>query len=318
MSDSEAYLHDEVVRTYKDWGYISSNVKTIQEWRHSIVGSSVSLFGDVSMVHLDLSDANDLKKFVTLISDKVEAEKFKKEGWFGPGLIITSTVARGAKKIENLVTASNGVVAKKEKPEQMRKILLGRLRLNPSSKEFLEAYVGDDYEMLISITNQLESMSEDDQYGMTPERLIVRLPTKPGAVPPWEFVNPMLEGNAREAVSLFQRAIVSTHILVPMKIVRGKLQLLYRLKVLIDAGVWNSKEQAQILGESNGPNIWITAKAAKGISLETAEYVAKLSLVTEANLKGHSRADVNTLFENFIAAVCIAIKNDTPLPLEIR
>lgn len=317
MSDSPAYLHDEVIRTYKDWGFTTSTVKTVEEWSHSLVGSSVSLFGDVSMVHLDLSDQHKLKAFVNLISDKKEKDFFEGH-WFGPGLIITTTYARGAKKIEALVEASGGKVAKKAKPAEMRKLLLGRINLNNDTRAFSEAYVGDDYDMLISVVNELSKLNKDEQNSITPDELIVKLPIQQGSVPPWDFINPMLEGNSKDAVELFQRAIISTNILVPMMLARKKLQLLYRLKVLQLDGVWKSDEQAKILGEANGPNIWITSKASRSVSLETAEYLAKLSLVTEANLKGHSQADPVLIFTNYIVAVCLAIKMNTALPLEIR
>lgn len=317
MSDSDAYLHDEAIRIQKEWGFTTNNVKRVEEWSHSLVGSSVSLFGDVSMIHLDLSDQHKLKAFVKLIDDKKE-KKFFEGHWFGPGLIITSTYTRGTKKIENLVKASGGTVAKKAKPAEMRELLLGRINLSRETRAFSEAYVGDDYDMLISVVNQLEKLSKEEQGSITPEELIVKLPIRPGAVPPWDFINPMLEGNAADSVEKFQRAMLGTHILVPMSLAKGKLQLLYRLKVLQQDGIWKSQEQAKILGERNGPNIWITAKAGQRLSLQTAEYLAKLSLVTEANLKGHSQADPELIFSNFIAAACVAIKLNTPLPLNIR
>ena len=52
MSDSEEYLRDETIRIYKEWGFSSSNVKSVEEWNPALVRGSLSLFGDVSMVHL--------------------------------------------------------------------------------------------------------------------------------------------------------------------------------------------------------------------------------------------------------------------------
>lgn len=318
MSDSEAYLRDEVIRIYTNWGFEFSNVKVVEEWNPALVGSSVSLFGDTSMIHLDLSDKNKLKSFADLISSKDNKKNFKDENWFGPGLIITSIHARGAKKIENLVKKFGGRVQKKAKPEEMRNLLINRVNLNRKTADFLETYVGEDYQILVGIVNQLEKLNESDQQKMTIDELIVRLPTKPGSVPPWDFINPMLNGNAKEAVNLYTRAVEGSHILVTMKLSRSKLQLLYRLKLLQRAGIWKSQDQAKILGEKNGPNIWITAKSAQKVNVDTAEYLAKLALVTEANLKGHSNADPNIIFTNFIAAVCLAIKYNKPMPLSIR
>lgn len=317
MSDSEAYLRDEVLRISKDWNFTISNVKTVEEWDPTLARGAVSLFGDISMVHLDLSDKNKLKKFVDLISDKKNKSQFENENWFGHGLIITSIHAQGTKKIENLVTKTGGKVVKKAKPEEMKKKLLARIHISKDLKDFLNNYAGEDYQILISIVNQLENMDKKEQLSMTIDDLIVRLPSKPGAVLPWEFINYMLEGNANEAISLYQRSMEGSHVLVTMQLARKKLQMLYRLKLLDMSDIWNSKEQAAILGERNGPNIWNTAKVAKKISLPTAEYLAKLALETEANLKGYSSANSNLIFTNFIAMVCLSINYDKVFPLSI-
>lgn len=318
MSDSEVFLRDEVLRISKEWGFSKSNVKTVEDWNPALVRNSVSLFGDVSMVHLDLADGNKLKNFVTLLDDKKNKELFTGENWYGAGLIVTSTHAKGTKKIETLVEKSGGKINKKAKPEEMKKMLLSRISLPRDLKEFLSSYVGDDYQILIGIANQLEKLDEKTQKEMTIEDLIVRLPGKPGSLPPWEFINPMLEGNAKEAVELYERAVEGSHVLVTMQLARKKLQMLHRLKILSKAGIWKSQEQAEVLGERNGPNVWITAKVAQKLDSSTTEYLAKLSLATEASLKGYSNADPQIIFKNFIATVCLAIKYNRTMPLQLR
>lgn len=318
MSDSEAYLRDEVLRTYKEWGFNKSNVKTVEEWNPAITKNTVSLFGEVSMTHLDLSDNNKLKAFVKMLDDKKYKSLFEGENWFGAGLIITSIHAKGTKKIENLVKKTGGKIQKKTKPDEMKKILMSRINLNNETASFLDAYVGNDYQILIGIVNQIEKMDEDEQRNMTVDELIVRLPHKPGSLPPWEFINPMLEGNAHDAVSKYERAVEGSHVLVTMQLARKKLQLLYRLKVLQLSGVWKSQEQAKIVGEKHGPNIWITAKTAQNLDIKTAEYLAKLALETEAKLKGASSIDPHVLFKNFIAMTCLAVKYNRTMPLKIK
>jgi hypothetical protein len=317
MSDSETFLHDEAMKTFKKWGFAQSNVKSVEEWNPALVRNSVSLFGDVSMVHLNLTDKKKFDAFAELVKDKKKKELFE-GNWFGPALLITSTQARGASKIEELIKNSGGEVQKKAKPAEMREMLLKRMNLNPETKEFLESFVGEDYQILISIANQLEKLTKEEQLAMTPEELAVRLPIKPGTVPPWDFINPMLEGNAKSAVELFERTMAGSHVLVTMLLARKKLQLLYRLKILQKDGVWKSQDQAAAVGEANGPNIWIAAKVAQKLDLSTIEYLAKLSLVTEANLKGHLNADPQLVFKNFIAAVCIAIRYNTSMTLNVR
>lgn len=315
MADSEAYLRDEVLRVVSEWGLTKNNLKTVEDWNLSFSNSTVSLFGDVSITHLDLTDGNKLKSFVSLIDNKTQKDNFKDDNWFGAGLIITSTHAKGSKKIETLVEKTGGTVIKKAKPAEMKKILMSRIQVSRESKEFLDAFVGDDYQILVGIVNQIESMPEEKQKQLKVEDLIVRLPTKPGSLPPWEFVNPMLGGNAKKAIELYERAVEGSHVLVTMKLARTKLQMLYRLKILLMSRVTKSADQAEALGERNGPNIWITAKVAQRLSLETTEYLARLALETEANLKGASRIDPDLLFRTFIACACLSIKYNRSMPL---
>lgn len=315
MSDSEAHLRDEVIRQREKWGFKSSNVKTTETWNPALTRGSVSLFGEPTLIHLDLSDKNRLKSFVEMIDDK--KSKYFEDHWFGQGVIITSTHAQGTKKIENLIKKSGGKVIKKAKPAEMVKILLNRVNLSKESKDFLKDYAGENYEILFSIVNQIEKMDKSEQQNTTIEDLIIRLPSKPGAVPPWEFINPMLEGDAKKAIKLYERAIEGSHILVTMTFAKSNLQLLYRLKVLQSVGIWKSNEQAEIIGERNGPKIWNAANVAKKVDIKTAEYLAKLALATEANLKGHSSANPDIIFKNFIAAVCIAIDKNKALPLTL-
>lgn len=317
MDDSEAFLRDEVIRISSSWGFVKSNVKTTEDWKASLGKSSISLFGEKNIVHLDLSDANKLKSFVSLLSDKKNKSMFE-NNWYGEGLIITSTHARGTKKIEDLVKLSKGEVHKKAKPKETKKTLLSRIKVSKDIKDFLDDYAGEDYQLIIGVVNQIEEMDEKKQKSLTIDEVVVRLPSKPGALPPWEFINPMLEGNAKKAIDLYERSVEGSHVLVTMKLAKSKLQLLYRLKLLQEVGVKDSKKQAEIVGERNGPNIWIPAKVAQNISLQTAEYLAKLTVRIEADLKGHSNVDPDILFKNFIAATCIALKYNRNMPLDLK
>lgn len=316
MDDSEAFLRNEVLRISSDWGFIKSNVKSTEVWNAAMGKKAVSLFGEKNITHLDLSDANKLKNFVSLMSDKNTKSMFEGK-WFGEGLIITSTIARGTKKIEDLVKSSKGEVIKKAKPKEIKKNILNRLSVSKDVSDFLDAYAGDDYQLIIGVVNQIEDMEEKRQKALSIEEVIVRLPGKPGSLPPWEFVNPMLEGNTKEAIELYERSVEGSHVLVTAKLAKSKLQLLYRLKMLQENGVSDSKSQAELLGERNGPNIWLTAKVAQKIDKSTAEFLAKLSVRMEADLKGHSNVKPDILFKNFIATVCLSIKYNRSLHLKL-
>lgn len=303
MSDSDVYLRDQVFQFAKDL-----NIKTIKDtetWNFALA-KNTSLFGEKHVIHLDLSDKNKLKAFAEILKEKREKDNFEKSNWFGDGLIITSTHATGTKKIEELVKKHDGQVIKKAKPADMTNMLLKELPINNQLKTFLKDYIGEDYQILVTISNQLKHYDETDLENLTLDELITKLPCKPGGVPPWNYVNHMVKGNAKKAVAEYERAAESSHPLVMMTFAKNKIQPLYRVKTLKAAGL-NSQEISSIIKEKN---IWHLEDPAKRISISTAEYLAKITIELETNLKGTSKADPNLLFKIYIAKVCLAIKNN--------
>lgn len=307
LNDSEAFLRNEVIKLSKEWGFASTEVKTIERFDYSIVNSPPSLFGIRSMTHLDLTKDADLKAFVKVIDNSKKNNYFNDE-WFGAGLIITATNARSSKKIENLVSKTGGTVVKKANAKDTSNELLGRLKLNNNTLQFIKEYAGENYDMLLSVVNEISKIDEAKQFDLTPDELIVRLPQQPGSIPPWEFVNEMLKGDCDKAIKLYRRTIITSHPLVPLVFARRNMELLYRISVLRSQGIWNSKDIAKALDMKNGPAIWNVDNVAKRININTAERLAILTSELDNNMKGGLAVDPELLFSNYIAHVCSLLR----------
>lgn len=308
MNDSESFLRDKVLSVAEEWGFTPSDIRHTEVWNAAQASSPLSLFGTAKMTHLDLTDKKKLKAFVNAIDNSKKTGDFNNENWFGVGLIITTLHAQGVKKIENLIKANGGTTIKKEKPDAMRKKLLDEVSLSKRTREQVEDYVGNDYEMLISPLNEIKKLDKTAQQELSFEDFVVMLPTRPGAIPPWEFVTPMLEGRINEAIDLYDRILSGSHVLQTMWHAKSKVDMMYRLKMLTVNGVKGTKKQAEVLGERDSPVLYYTGKPAQRLSAEVVEYIAALTYKVEEDIKGGLNVNSDLHFRSYIAKVAVAAK----------
>lgn len=307
MDDSEGFLRTKTLEIANEWGFKSNHIRETEEFNATTASSPVSIFGETTITHLNLTDANKLRAFVKVIEDSKKTGLLE-GNWFGSGVIITTTHARGAKKIEDLVKKHKGKVVKKAKPEEARKRLLDEVNLNANVRKLIEDHVGEDYSMLVSPITEIKKWDAARQKNLTFDEFLVMLPVQPGAVKPFEFLTPMLEGRTNEALESFRRAMINSHVLVAMITAKNRIEQMYRLKVLQLNGITDSKEQARILGIKNSGSVWYAFKSVRNLSPDVVEYIAKLTFKTENELKGGLNVDSNTHFEAYISKVSTSIK----------
>ena len=298
IEESIAVSRDAVLEYVDKWGSREHFVE-MEEWAFGNKYVSNSLFGDGYIIHLDLSEKDNMRKFIKLLDDKKTKDKFT-GNWYGEGMIITVSTAQGISKIEKLVTAAKGTVVKKLTPEQAIAKLLKDMYFSQEIKEAIKSHVGDDYEMVTSLRNEMKKVQKDVQEGMSLEEVFIKIPQKPGSVKPWEFINPLMEGNLRETIDSFYRTIENTHVLVLMLFVKRKIDLLYRVSTaLIGANPYVKSEKiAAELGCKNGPELWHILKSAKKIPFSAAQHLAEIAIEGENSIKGG-----RTAF-GYLCAVC--------------
>lgn len=306
IDSSEAFLSTKVKEIYKSWGFTRETVTEKTQWQ--FVSSAPSLFGEVLMTHLDLTDKKNLKEFADFISERKNLEAFKGD-WYGNGVIITATSPQGTKKIEKLVISSGGTVLKKEKSEKRKSEMFAQLKLNNEVKEAVDSYVGEDYDLMLSFFNEVNELPADQQRSITVERAFSYFPPIPGSVPPWNYLNELLNGHTNEAISLFERTIINTHILVTLVFLTKKMSLLYRVKMAQVDGARSANEVSNSIGERNGPEIWSITKVAQRVTPENAERIAKIVVKLESDLKGGSGVDPNTSFKVALSKIGLLLGN---------
>lgn len=312
MDDDASFLNDEAQRIYHEWGFQSNDVKRRTEWDSKISNATHDLFGNKNMTILNLEDKTDLKLFSSLIKENKKHSMLTGE-WWGNGLIIVTTHAVGTKAVETLVSSSKGEIIKKAKPEVMLAQLLNRVKLNKATRDIVEKHVGREYGMLVSAIREIETYSIDKQQSLSADEVIIMLPTIPGSIPPWEFADLMMNGNAASSIEKLERILIHDHPLVPLVFIKRKTDMLFKLKLLLMSGLWKSAEQASVMGERNSPNVWQTSDIAKRLSLETIESITTAVVALDIQMKGYSAIDPNTLLKNYVVMIAHAIRYDRPI-----
>lgn len=306
IDSSEAFLRTKTEEYFVKWGFERSNVKELTEWQ--FIPRAASLFGDIMMTHLDLTKKDDLKSFVKEISDKKAKESFK-DNWYGNGTIITTTTAVGTKKIETLVKDSGGTIIKKEKSNVRKKEIFSQLNLRQDVRSAVDAYVGEDYELMLSFTNEVAEMTPEEQKAITLDKVFSYFPPIPGSVPPWDFLNALMNGKTGEAIELFNRTIQHTHPLVCLLFLNKKMSLLYRIKLASQDGYNSNEAVAKAIGEKGGPELWSISKLTPKISVKSAEQIALIANQLESDIKGGSAVKPEVLFIEAITKIGILLGN---------
>lgn len=296
IDPSEAFLRNKALEVFNDWNIENSQLIDIEEW--TPISSEITMFGEVIIAHLDLSEKKNLKSFADLISDRKTKKLFDDNGWQGNGVIITSKTPQGSKKIENLVERTGGQVIKKEAPQKRKKQILDELNLSKNVKLVVDSFVGEDYEMLLGFSNEIKDWDKKKQLAITEEEALTMFPPKAGSVLPWEYLNLLMDGKVAESISMYERTVEHTHPLVPFTFLYKKMSLLLRVKGALMEGIWDTKEISSAIGERNGPEIWNVTKLAKKLNINQILKINKIVAQLESDLKGGSVVDDELLFRN--------------------
>lgn len=307
VDSEQAFLNDKVIEIYKKWGYKATDVSHETTWTGAPQGTT--LFGDETILHLNLENNNDLKAFVSLLTNKRSKEVFTAPNWFGNGIIITVSQIKGATKVEKLVKDTGGQVFKKADAKTRKKELLSRLSLTKETTEMVNMYVGEDYQMLVSFVRELETMPTSEQKAITPDKALTYFPSTPGSTLPWEFINPLLDGNTTEAIQKFNRTIKHAHVLVPLTFLQRNISMLLRVGVSRQEIPNSPKKLAESIGEKAYGGFWGVYNVAKRTSLQNIYQANLIVAKLEGSIKGAGKVDPASLFRATIAELGLLLNH---------
>lgn len=300
VDKSDAYIAFQKGRVLEEWGVEASELKNIGRLAEA---GGMTLFGGGTASILTLDDADAVKQLATEL-----AEESDLVSRVGSGLLILSSVdRRTTKKLETTVADLGGrvYVVKDSKDKQSNsEKLVSELHLNRSARDFLLAYVGEDYEALVPLVKAISPLAPQHQAAITEEDLFIRLPQAPGAVAPWALEKPLFAGNFNETIDIFRRVSKSSHFLVVLAVLRNKIQLAYRVAALQEAhGALNSAKLAKYLNVPDNYPLKLAMGYSKKYGLARLQKATEEMARTEAAVKGGSGANPAVAMELMLVRV---------------
>lgn len=268
-----------------------------------------TIFGGPPSAVLSLDDIPSLKRFVA------DLEALWTSGGaadqLAQGLVVVSGVPRtSTRKLEQLVATMGGEVVLARESSRDRESVAGRLlnslAIGPVEKQFLEDYVADDYDALLSVLRSLESLTPAQQARITVADLAIRMPQIPGSIPPWEIEGPLFAGDVNRALELYRRITAHSHHLVVLAVLKNKVQLAWKVAALEEQGVRSLAALAEALGVANNFPLKLAQGLARRMGRVPLGGLVSLLARAEADIKGGSLADDSVTME--IALVEIAQK----------
>lgn len=305
IDDSEIFLDKQAKEIEKDWGYNSSDCKILTQWYRG-AASQKTFFNDM-YVKLDLTNKEDMKSFVKLINERKKNNLFQ-DNWFGNGVVIIAKTKQGAKKIIDLVIEFNGKTYIKKDNEENKQLLLNKINLPEYLKSFISDYVGDEYDMIYSIIDSINSMSNEERQSITIDNIVTYLPYKKGSIPPWNFTNSIFDGDINKTLNELDRVIENTHPYVLMSLLKNSVKNMYNYRAATLAGCRTRKEKANYVNLSNPYSFIGPEKVRNDISLEVCEHLVDLMYKAECDMKGDSAVSIRDILTIIVIRLMLSMK----------
>lgn len=270
-----------------------------------------TIFGNPPTAVMELDDISTVKK---LVKDLESYSKNELNHKLRYGLVLVSGANRNStKKLEQIVNHLGGrVILAKESSKDKSSVttkLLSNLSLGRSEKRFLEDYVADDYDSLLSLLRSLETLTPKQQSMITVADLMIRLPQPPGSIPPWEIEKPLMQGDVPETISVYRRIILHSHPLVVLSVLRNKIQLMWRIAALEHFhGITDRAQLSAVLSVSNSYALKLAQNMSRQLGLDVCQKLTELIAQAETDLKGGSQADNSVTMELLLVQIAKQVR----------
>jgi DNA polymerase III delta subunit len=305
IDKSQAYLNFQKSRILDDWKIKDEKTKNISKLTDA---GGITLFGESLASILRLETPELLKEFVADLEREVQNNNIS--NYIKDGLIVLCDQPRtGTKKLEKIFQDLNAEICiaagdKKENISTSEKILQ-EINLNPSARTYLLAYVGDDYQSLVPLIKTISSLSRDKQLLITEEDIYIRLPQKPGSVPPWNLEKPLFAGDINKTIDIFRRVSANSSFLVILAVLKNKIQLAYRVSSLLENNQRISDEAIAKATGANPRSLYFIKQNHRKYGHERLQKASEIIALTETNVKGGSGASPMIMMEKMLVELAL-------------
>lgn len=300
--ESVAYTGFERDNVLKEWGVDRADTRVITKLDDAGIAS---LFGDAPTSILTLETKEDVKSTAERLKAATDSDVAR---YSNPGIIMLTNVSRvSTKTLEKLVDSLGGeVILSKESgsKESPTRKLVDDLSVSREAKVFLIDYAGDDYSSILGLVKTIGALSPKQQQAVSIDDLLVRMPSAPGAIPPWEIEPALLSGNVTKAVELYRRVSQTSNLLVVLAILKNKFKLVFKVASLqsVTPGI-QLATVATTLGVPNNYPLRLAFDTAKRLGPQRSTAILELLVETEKRVKGGASGDPHIRMESMLVQI---------------
>lgn len=306
VDKSEAYVSFQRERVLNNWGVEKADTQYINNLSSA---GGMTLFGDAPTSLLRLESSDEVKKLVEELASITPEDL---EETFGAGLIVYTTVPRtSTKKLEETFKKLGALMyAPPSKGDlSLQQKLVSELNLTKPVKDMLLAQAGDDYEQLLPLVDSIARLPWETHRRITEEDIFARFTQEKGSVAPWLVEKPFFAGNVQEMIDILRRIDHHSSFLVPLTILRNKLELAYRVAVLLEANPRMSDGDITKLLEVSSPfQVKLARGCGKTYGKDTLQKAVVALAKADGKVKGGSAAPSLAIVEAALVEVSLIMK----------
>lgn len=232
---------------------------------------------------------------------KTLVQRYSTRPTMAPCLMLCSVSRQSTRKLEQCVSAMGGYVVTgrdtgKNGDVDVTHKMLSSLHLNPHTATFLADYVRGDYDTIVGVVRALSVLTPAQQHRVSVDDMVIRLPQKPGSIPPWTFTTPLSRGDAAGAISEYFRIVDTCHPLVPVSILVSRMTLIHSFaSAIATTGASSLSSAARTIGAPSAYPSKIAFSTAQRIGYTRSRHAAWTAASLSGNLKGGSRLKASVL-----------------------
>lgn len=294
INSNKDVLDNRILNEFRNNGYKRENIEFQENF---LPFKTKGLFPEQNKaIWLNLESTTDIANFKKRLKD----DKNIKNDILNQDIIIGLNTFRATQKIEKFIKDLNGEVIK-EKNINIE-LLLGEYPLKRNLIYDVKDFIGEDDEKILSFINTLDNMSDDEIRKIDNESIYVLLDPRPGSIPIYQFVNPLMNGDIRKTIDYFDRITEHIHPLACLKTLKNRVELLYRANSLYNEGYQTPKRIAEVLDVKSYPIQLLWHLIDKDYDVER---ICSIVLELEKGLKGSSVVDGKDLFKRYLIEIAL-------------
>lgn len=299
VDKSHAYINFQKDSVRQSW---DMNDVDIRHVTHVEQAGGTTLFGNSPQAHVWLKDGDAVNDANQALQWH-DGDSFQQK--FPSGVVLMSDVSQSkTKTLTKTVEKLGGVVYATPSSDKMKlpERLVRSTHVNADARDFLVDYVGEEYDTLIPLIRSIMTLDSRQQHRLTVEQLSNRLPQPPGSVPPWEIEKPLFAGDTAKALDILHRVSKnSSRYLIVLKILRNKVNLLFRVAALLsDDASLTQQDIAHTLDEANNYGLKLAMQRARSMGLDKTAELARLTSHYNTQICGGSPVCGTLLMEAMI------------------